>query len=398
MTGIRIPKRVEQMSPPQIDVVKTRIAYWRARGENVIGLGQAVPGFPPPPVALERARAALANPETHVYSADAGLLELRRALCRRLRESFQVHADPESEVIITAGANQAFMLALFTLLEPGDEVLLPSPFFMNHKMAVESLGAIPVEAPLRPENGFTLELEAVEPYLSRRTRAAVVVSPSNPTGAVVEPSELRRLAEGLAGRGIAVIGDETYMHFVYDGARHASLAAFADLRQNLLVVGSLSKSFAMTGWRIGFLIAAPRVIEQALKLQDTMVICAPVIGQYAALAAVQEAWDYARSFLPEFDARRRYLEGRLRSIPVLQWEPTRGGFFALARVRGCTDAQALSMELLDRAHVATIPGHLFGQAGQGCLRISYGAVDMPALEQACDRLARFFAEWEPESP
>jgi aspartate/methionine/tyrosine aminotransferase len=396
--SIVIPPRVTAISPPQIDVINARAAEWRARGADVISLGQALPGFAPPSSVFAAAQAALLRPDTHIYSADAGVIELRQALCRRLAEDFTVTADPETEVIITAGANQAFMLALMTVLEPGDEVLLPAPYFMNHEMAVRAIGAVPIEVPLDKAAGFSLRWIDLEARLTPRTRAVVICSPSNPTGAVFGATALQEIARELLARNIVILSDETYMHFVYGDCQHFSLASVPNWRESVILLGSFSKSFGMTGWRVGYLIASSRTIHEALKIQDAMLICAPVIAQEAVLAAVEQAWHYPQQYLEAFNTRRCYLRDRLDTIPTLHWQPTQGGFFAFVEVAGCADAQQLSLAILDRVHVVTIPGNLFGVNGQGFLRLSYGSVDLSRLEMACDRLLRYFSEWYQVNP
>jgi aminotransferase len=193
----------------------------------------------------------------------------------------------------------------------------------------------------------------------------------------------------LASRGIWVISDETYMHFVYDGA-HWSAASVSDWRRNVVVVGTFSKSFAMMGWRVGFVLADRDVCEQATKIQDAMIICAPTISQIAAEAAVTEDWNYARGFHAELMRRRARVATRLAGLPGLTWAPTSGGFFAFVRVDGCTNSMALAIRLLDDAHVVTIPGAAFGRCGEGCLRLSYGSVSEGDLETALDRLSTYW--------
>jgi aminotransferase len=383
---MKVPSHIAGIMSPVIDVVKERAAYWRRQGRDIVNLGQAVPGFPPPQAAIQAAQRALEEPDTHSYSADAGILPLRKALADGLAKHCRALIDPKSEIIITAGANQAFVLALITILEPGDEVILPSPFFMNHEMAVRAVGAIPVEAPLSEHDGFDLRLEGILPFVTPKTRAVVIVSPSNPTGAVCEPGELERITLEMLARGVYVISDETYIHFVYDEAKHLRLNAIPEWREGVITVGSFSKSFAMPGWRVGYLIAPSEIIWEAMKLQDTMIICAPVIAQKAVLAALNECWDYPAPYLPELDRRRKYVHERIAAMPGMSWYPTKGGFFALVRVEGCTDSERLCMELLDKVQVVTIPGSAFGKAGEGFLRFSYGAADIHALAKAFDRL------------
>ena len=193
----------------------------------------------------------------------------------------------------------------------------------------------------------------------------------------------------LASRGIWVISDETYMHFVYEGA-HWSAASVSDWRRNVVVIGTFSKSFAMMGWRVGFVLADRDVCEEATKIQDAMIICAPTISQVAAEAAVTEDWDYARGFHAELTRRRARVARRLADLPGLTWVPTSGGFFAFVRVDGCTDSTALATRLLDDAHVVTIPGAAFGRSGEGCLRLSYGSVNEDDLDKALERLGTYW--------
>jgi aminotransferase len=307
-----------------------------------------------------------------------------------LRETHDISAAPD-ELIITAGGNQAFMLAMMTAVDPGDEVLLPSPYFVNHEMTVRAIGAVPVEVPLSEAHGFALRWADLEAHVSSHTRAVVVCSPSNPTGAVVAPGEMMQIARELATRRVLLFADETYARFVY-GAEYSSAASLLEWRENVILTSTFSKSFGMTGWRVGYLLADRRLTEQAIKIQDAMVICAPVVSQIAAEAAIRQSWDYPLSFHDELIARRRLLSDGLRSIPRLHWTPTGGAFFAFVRVNGCTDSARLSHDILEREHVVTIPGASFGQGGEGFIRLSYGASDQDQLSEAVGRLARYFSE------
>lgn len=354
----------------------------------MISLGQAVPGFGPPPQAIAAARQGLGRADTHLYSADAGQGSLRQALCEQLEATQGVRVTPD-EVIITAGGNQAFMLALMTLVDPGDEVLLPSPYFVNHEMAIAAFGAVPLEVPLSETRGFALRWQDLEPSISSRTRAIVVCSPSNPTGAVVARDDLTRIARELAARDIVLFCDETYARFVY-GHEFTSLASVPGWRDVGVVVSTFSKSFGMTGWRVGYLLAPRHVCDAAIRIQDAMIICAPVISQIGVEAAVRESWDYPAAFIPELVARRALLAQELEDIARLRWTPTAGGFFAFVGVDGCTDSATLASELLERAHVVTIPGSTFGRGGEGFIRLSYSAVSRDELRAALGRMREFF--------
>jgi aminotransferase len=294
-----------------------------------------------------------------------------------------------SDLVITAGVNHAFTLALTTLVDPGDEVILPSPYFTNHEMSVRAAGAIGVEAPVADRGTFAITWADIEPHLTPRTRAVVLCTPSNPTGAVLAPADGARSVDELARRHLVLFCDETYLHFSYDRP-HWSPASVPGWRDTVVVVGTCSKSFGMMGWRVGFALADTAVCEQMVKVQDAMIICAPVISQIAAEHAIANDWEYPLTFAGDMRRRRQLLADGIRRIPCLSWTPTGGGLFGFVRVAGCTDSVALSTELLESAHVVTIPGAAFGSAGEGCLRLSYGAAPVGDLSTALQRLAAFF--------
>ena len=388
-----VPSRIRAIELPPFDPLNLRAAELRSAGHDVISLGQALPFYGPPPSALAAARAALATPEVNIYSTDPGMPALRSALANRL-QAFGISASA-AEIIITAGANHAFTLALTTMVDPGDEVVLPAPYFTNHQMAIAALGAIPIEAPVKDRATFSVRWSDIEPHLRSRTRAVVLCIPSNPAGSVLEPAEGRRIVSELARRDIVVLSDETYMQFVY-GGEHWSAASVPEWRRNVVVLGTFSKSFGMMGWRVGFLVADASMCAQAVKIQDAMIICAPVISQMAALGAVSEDWDYPASFHADLIARREALAGGVRAIPQLHWTPTNAGFFGFVRVDGCRDSTALAESVLEEAHVVTIPGAAFGHSGEGHLRLSYGAAGAADVAEAMRRLASYFIRRRPD--
>ena len=380
--------RVAALTLPPFDPLNARAAELRRQGHPVISMGQAVPGFAPPPAATDAIRASLDAPGAHLYSTDPGLLSLREILAERLRaQAIDVRPD---DIIITAGGNHAFALATLTLLDPGDEVLLPSPYFTNQEMMLRVAGVTPREVPLTEANGFALRWRDLEPHVTARTRAVVFCTPSNPTGAVIDRAAGARIVAELSRRQVLVVSDETYMPFVY-GRPHWSAASESSWRDNVVVVGTFSKSFGMTGWRVGYLLASRELCAEAVKVQDAMIICAPVLSQRAAEAALRDAPDYPARFLPELSARRELLRDGLQSIPRLHWTMTDGGFFAFVRVEGCEDSAQLARDLLEREYVVTLPGSTFGAAGEGYLRLSYGSATQAELREALGRLARFCA-------
>ena len=382
--------RIQAIDLPPFDPLNRRAAELRAAGHHVISLGQAVPFFPPPDRALRAAQQALSSPEVHRYATDPGVPSLRSALAERLSEMAETSIGRD-DLVITAGANHGFTLALMTLVDPGDEVILPAPYFTNHQMAICALGATPVEAPVADRATFDVRWSDIEPHVTARTKAVVLCNSSNPTGAPIGAAQGLEIVRQAADRRLVVFSDETYLHFVYEGA-HWCAASAPEWRQNVVVIGSFSKSFGMMGWRVGYVLADASVCEQAVKVQDAMIICAPVISQMAAEAAVRESWSYPSSFHDELRERRRVLADGLASIPGIDWVPTRGGLFAFARVAGCDDSTRLSNDLIERAHVVTIPGAAFGSSGEGFLRLSYGYANATDLAEAVERLRRFFSE------
>jgi aspartate/methionine/tyrosine aminotransferase len=384
---VRIPSRVLDIELPPFDPLNVRAAELRAQGHHVISLGQALPFFPPPPSALRAAEAALQARDVHLYSTDPGRPTLRALLAERLAEYGIACAF--DDLVITAGANHAFATALTTLVNPGDEVVLPAPYFTNHQMQVQASGAVAIEAPLADQRTYCLTWDDIAPFLTPRTRAVVLCNPSNPTGAPVAATQGARIVRELAERGVIVISDETYMQFVYDGD-HWSAASAPDWRRNVVVIGTFSKSFAMMGWRVGFMLADRAVCEQATKIQDAMIICAPTISQLVAEGALRDDWPYARQFHREFVRRRQLMADRIAAMPGLSWSPTGGGFFAFTRIEECTNSTALATRLLEEAHVVTIPGAAFGRSGEGCLRLSFGSVSSDDLVEGLNRLETFF--------
>jgi aspartate/methionine/tyrosine aminotransferase len=400
---------------PPFDPLNARAAELRAAGHDVISLGQAIPYFPPPRSAVAAARAALDTPEVHRYVTDPGSPALRKALADRLTPmtSDRGTSLTPADLLITAGANHAFSLIVATLVDPGDEVIVQAPYFTNHYGAIVAAGAVPVEAPIADRRTFALRWSDIEPHVTSKTRVVVLCSPSNPTGAPVEPADGEQIVSELARRGVTVISDETYMHFVYEGAAeaevhrppsllrshgeprqaHWSAASVPGWRDNVVVIGTFSKSFGMMGWRVGFVLADAAVCAEAVKVQDAVIICAPVISQMAATAAVRDDWNHALTFHDELRARRRILADGLAAIPRVSWVPTRGGLFAFARVDGCDDSARLAHDLLEQAHVVTIPGAAFGGHGEGHLRISYGYATQDELSAAVDRIGAFLANY-----
>lgn len=376
------PTKGSRLTEPWIDRLNGRADALRKQGAPVISLGQAVPGIPPPASAV-RAFARAAE-HAHGYTADAGTLETRQAAADWLHTVGNGVVDPADGLIITAGGNQAFAIAALTAFQAQDDVLLVSPYFFNHEMTVRAAGANPIEVPTTASQAFGVDVDRVLASLTPRTRAVVLVTPANPTGAVVTPAEVERLARALAAERVFLIVDETYLLFKYD-APPWSATALSRL-DNVIVIGSFSKAFAIPGWRLGYLAADPRFVDSALRVQDATIICPTAAVQAGVAAALRDDPRYPLEFLSALRKRRDAMRGLVEQIGG-EWTPTGGGFFAFARLPGCGDSFAAANHLLEKAHVLTIPGALFGRAGEGFLRLSFGAAGEPDLKTALTRIA-----------
>jgi aminotransferase len=386
-----IPRRMMQVSPPPLHELHARARELAAGGADIVSLGQGIPAFAPAPVIEQAIRNAFKGETMHRYSQDEGIQELRYELAQKLSGHNNIQADPDNEIIITSGANQAFMTAILTVTEPGDHILLPAPYFVNHEMAIRICGRVPIEVPLSEDDGFQIRLDALVPYVDAKTKALVMVSPNNPTGAVYGKEGLIECASFMASRGIFTIADETYEFFVHDGALHFSIGSIPQLSQHVITLGSFSKTFAMTGWRLGYLVSSREVCAQAIKVHNAMILCAPVPAQMAVLAALKNYRNFVADNLRTLQKCRAYVRKELCTIPHLSWHPTEGAFFAFVRVDLDEPVNAIATDILETAHLLVVPGTTFGRYGEGYLRLSY-ALDIESLKKALNRLEKYFSD------
>jgi len=389
---MELPQRIMQVSPPPLHELHARARELAVEGADIVSLGQGIPAFAPPPVVEQTIRNAFKGETMHKYSQDEGMQELRYELAQKLSNHNNIQADPVNEIIITGGANQAFMTALLTVTEPGDHILIPAPYFVNHEMAIRICGRVPIEVPLSENDGFQIRLDALVPHVNAKTKALVMVSPNNPTGAVYSKEGLIECASFMASRGMFTIADETYEFFVHDGALHFSIGSIPQLSQHVVTLGSFSKTFGMTGWRLGYLVSNREVCSQALKVHNAMILCAPVPAQMAVLAALKNYRTFMADNLRALQKCRTYAKEKLCTIPHLSWHPTEGAFFAFVRVDLDEPVDAIAMDILERAHLVVVPGTTFGRYGEGYLRISYGSQDIESLKKALNRLEKYFSD------
>ena len=357
-------------------------------GIDVVSLSAGEPDFDTPAHVKEAAIQAIKDGFTK-YTASTGIPELRQAVADRLNR--EANADyTASNVLVTCGGKHAIFSAVLALCDPGDEVLIVSPHWVSYPEMAKLAGAVPRFVRVPEENGFHLEKEALREAISPRTKLLILNNPTNPSGAVYDRERLAELVEVLAGTNVYVVSDEIYGKIVYDGADYVSLAGFPEIRDRVLVVDGVSKAYAMTGWRIGFLIASNPVAEAVAKVVGHSTSNATSVSQKAALAALTGDQSCVEEMREEFDRRRRYVCQRLTAVPGVRCRLPEGAFYVFPDVSaylGGPDGPADSFELCDRLleseHVAVVPGGAFGMEGH--IRISY-ASSMEQLERGLDRI------------
>ena len=359
------------------------VAGWIAETPGTISLGQGVVHYGPPAAALAAILEFLATVPHHQYIPDAGLPELREAFERKLRAENGIDAPFERGIYVTVGANQAFLNAVLAICDPGDEVILLSPYYFNHEMAITLASAIPVPVPV--DERLQPDLPAIAAAITERTRAIVTVSPNNPTGAVYPRETLAAIHRLCAKRRIYHVSDEAYEYFTYDGARHFSPGSLGG--EHVISLYSLSKAYGMASWRVGFLVAPEHLHRDLMKIQDTVVVSGSAISQFVGLRAMREGRGYCAARLPSLATVRKEVLARLSAVrDLVEVPPATGAFYLFVKVVTGMSAIALSERLVREHKVAVIPGETFGVT-RGCwLRIAYGSLREETVVEGIDRL------------
>src|SRR5262249_52199105 len=338
-----------------------------------IWLGQGVGHSGPPTAAVNVAREALANPDTHSYQDGAGLRALIGAIEDKLQRDNAIDVARGTRVIVTAGANMGFVHALLGITTLGDEVILPVPFYFNHEMAIQMAGCMPVR--VATDDRYQLDIDAIRRATPPRTRAIVTVTPNNPTGAVYPEASLRAISRLCQDRGLYHISDEVYEYFPYGTTRHVSPASFDGAERQTISLFSLSKAYGFAGWRIGYMAFPAALADAIMKIQDTVLVCPPVISQIAAVAAMGVGPAYCRRQLKALSEVHDIVTAELRSLePLCTVPPADGAFYCFLRVNADADPMQLAERLIREHRVAVIPGTAFGLT-EGCyFRVAYGAL------------------------
>ncbi len=382
--------RVNRISVSQTMVVLQEAERLKAQGIDVADFGPGEPDFPTPEHIKRAAIKALEENRTK-YTPVAGIAALRQAICEwhaaQLGSSYQ-----PAECVVNTGGKHAIFNSVCSLVNPGDEVIISAPYWVSYPDIIKYAGGHPVVVPTRAEDEFILRAVAVEKAITPKTRIVIVNSPSNPTGAVIPPDEFAKILDVCKRQGVWLLSDECYSHFTYGDARPFSVASLPGARDRVIIAGSFSKTFAMTGWRMGYVLAPKPLVDAVAKLQSQSTSNPNSITQYAALEAMRGPMDSVATMLAEYARRREHILAGLRAISGITCATPQGAFYVFPSIAAHLNTQmpddvAAAKQLLEREHVAVVPGEPFGAPGH--LRISY-ATSMERIEEGLRRLARFF--------
>lgn len=386
-----ISRRVAQIS---VSAIK-QMPVLANKVPGTISLGQGIPSFGTPAFITEAVCKALKDDERiGKYSLQPGLPELKGEIANYLRWRKGVSVDPENELFISCGAMEALAAGIATVVERGDEVLIPSPNYASHIEQVLFAEGIPVFVPLIEEQGWRPDIDGFKKAITKKTKAIIICNPMNPTGAVFSEEDIRGIAMLALERNLFIIADEAYDFLIYDNLAHLSFAAIPELKSRLIVAFSFSKMYCMTGWRVGFMYASRKIIEQVLKVHDAFAICAPTISQYAALAALRatngkdgDGDRFIKKLVHTLDERRKLTCSRLDKLASLfSYQKPRGAYYVFPRIEGAPmNSMDFALRLLYEGKVIGIPGNGFGPSGEGHIRFSFGGTD-EEINAAFDRI------------
>jgi aminotransferase len=375
-------ERTNQIAPSGI----RRFFDLLASMEGVISLGVGEPDFATPWHIREAAIYSLEKGYT-MYTSNLGMPELRQELSRYLKDSYNLDYDPGSELLITVGVSEGLDLTMRAILDPGDEVIMPDPCFVSYNPCVVLAGGTPIMVPTNEENNFELSSTAIEARVTNKTKAILIGYPANPTGAVMTREKLAQIAEVARRHRLLVISDEIYARLVYS-VEHTCFATLPEMKENTILLGGFSKAYAMTGWRIGYAAANKEVIAAMTKIHQYTMLCAPIMGQIAAIEALKSGESSIAEMVEDYNRRRLVMVKGLNDIGLPCFKP-KGAFYAFPsiKVTGMT-SEEFAEKLLMEEKVAVVPGSAFGQCGEGYVRCCY-ATSLAEIEEALSRMGRF---------
>ncbi len=381
--SIKPAKRLKHIAPSGI----RRFFTLTKNMPDIINLSVGEPDFNPPRDILNAGWQAAKEGKTH-YAPTNGIPELLEGLAQKAYRDYGLHYDPNCEILITVGGTEAIFLALIGLINPGDEVLIPDPGFVCYQPCVNLAGGTPVSVPLLEKNGFKPSVDDVTSLITDKSRVIILNYPNNPTGAVLSFGEMAALSKIAIENDMIVISDEVYEKIVYDNATHYCVATFPGMRERTLVVNSFSKTYAMTGLRVGFVYGPKELISPLWLVHQYTVACVNILAQYVALAALKGPQDFVRKMVQEFSRRRHLICKRLNEIEGFKCTLPKGAFYVFPNIKKFGMSSEEFSEFLAReAHVTTVPGSAFGKHGNGYIRISYAAA-YEQLEEALNRMEK----------
>jgi aminotransferase len=365
-----------------------------AEMKDVISLTIGEPDFTTPEPIIRAAIDSLEAGETH-YTANGGMLELRELVAANLRDRYGVDYDPRTEILITVGASEGVDASLRATINPGDEVIYHEPCFVAYAPCIELAGGTAVAVSTTDATDFRVTAGMIEAAVTPRTKAIFLGYPNNPTGAVLDRSDLDAIAAVAERHDLLVFSDEIYDRLVYGDHEHVAFSSLPGMRERTILLGGFSKSYAMTGWRIGHVAAPAALMEGIAKVHQYGIMCAPTAAQYAAIEALRNGEEHVRAMHDEYDRRRRYMTDRFNAIGMSCFEP-KGAFYCFPHVSECTglDESTFAEKLLDEERVGVVPGIAFGPSGAGHVRVCY-ATAFEQIVEAMDRIERFAARHRP---
>jgi aminotransferase len=377
-----VARRVAQVAPSGI----RRFFDIAATMDDVISLGIGEPDFVTPQPILEAGIRSLRDGDTH-YTSNSGIYELRQALSTHLETLYQVKYNADDEILVTVGVSEALYLALTAVLDPGDEVIVPTPCFVSYQPEVSFAGGVPVSLKTRVEDDFQVDAKAVEALITPKTKALLIGYPNNPTGAVMTRQKLEAIAAVAEKHDLLVISDEIYDRLVYGGHKHVCFASLPNMHARTITLGGFSKDYAMTGWRIGYAAAPVPLLAAMRKIHQYTIMSAPTTAQVAAIEALRSANSFVEEMVAEYDRRRRLIVDGLNELGLTTFEP-KGAFYAFPNISASgLDDENFAESLLQEEKVAVVPGNAFGADGLH-VRCSY-ATAYEKIEDALERMHRF---------
>ncbi|MCR4436617.1 MAG: pyridoxal phosphate-dependent aminotransferase [Clostridiales bacterium] len=355
---------------------------------DVINFTVGEPDFVTPKNIIDAAVRSLRDGQTK-YTLNAGIPPLRKAIQKRMKENYSMDVDPDKEIIVTAGGMEALFLCMMVLINPGDEVIISDPHWSNYPRQVQMCGGIPRFVKVYEEDGFIYNVDHVKKAVNKKTKAIIINSPANPTGGVADRETLKEIAKIAVENDLIVISDEVYQHFLYEGAEFVSISTFEGMKERTVIIDSFSKTYAMTGWRVGYAVGPEEVIKNMVKYQENVIGCVNSSAQFAAIEALEGTQEPLKHMIDRYTERRKIMVEGINHIEKLSCIRPKGAFYAFVNISGSKmGSEEFAVRLLKSTGVVVVPGSGFGEAGEGYVRLSY-ATSEENISEGLKRMEEF---------